>query len=301
MRQFFRLLRISLIKAVDHDQFAVAKGAAYSAIFTLFPAALLVASILVASQSTEAFLREISYAIGRIMPATTRSIVQNYFVGAKPKPIGMLIMTSIITLWTASGVMLSWMEGFHKAYSMPRKMGLVKERLIAFLLVFLAGIPMAFASFLVAFGNIIERWTMYHTGREFSAYILGVAVALRWIIATLTSIAVIALIYHHGLPRTQPWHRVLPGSILATVMWFLATVLFGTYLRHFATYTYIYGSVGTAIALLVWLYLVSLVVLIGAEFNAQRHPRFLFGAHSELNPSTVIPANDRSGTKADED
>ena len=45
----------------------------------------------------------------------------------------------------------------------------------------------------------------------------------------------------------------------------------------------IYGSVGTAIALLIWLYLVSMVVLIGAEFNAVRYPRFLFGAHSDFN------------------
>ena len=153
---------------------------------------------------------------------------------------------------------------------------------------------MAFASFLVAFGNQIERWMMYHAGHEFGAYILGISTAVRWIIATLTSIAVIALVYHHGVPRTQPWHRVLPGAILATVMWFLATVLFGAYLRHFGTYSLIYGSVASAIAVLVWLYLVSLVVLLGAEFNAQRHPRFLFGAHSELKPPSVTSAGNRS-------
>jgi membrane protein len=230
------------------------------------------------------------------MPQGTRSPIQAYFVGAHPRPIGMLVTTSIVTLWTASGVMISWMEGFLKAYEMPRKMTLVKERLTAFLLVFLAGIPMAFASFLVAFGNQIERWMMYHAGHEFGAYILGISTAVRWIIATLTSIAVIALVYHHAVPRTQPWHRVLPGAILATLMWLLATVLFGAYLRHFGTYNLIYGSVASAIAVLVWLYLVSLIVLIGAEFNAQRHPRFLFGAHSELKPPgvTTTPARPKS-------
>jgi membrane protein len=64
-------------------------------------------------------------------------------------------------------------------------------------------------------------------------------------------------------------------------------VLFGTYIRHFAHYDQIYGSVGTAIALLVWLYLISLVVLVGAEFNALRHPRFLFGAHSEIKTNNT--------------
>jgi membrane protein len=294
MVELFRLLKRSLLKALEHDQFGIAKGAAYSAILTLFPAALLVASILVASQSTEAFVREISLAIGRFMPQGTRSPVQAYFVGAHTRPIGMLVTTSALTLWTASGVMISWMEGFHKAYEMPRKPGLVKERLMAFMLVFLAGIPLAFASFLVAFGNQIERWMIYHAGHEFGAYILGISTVVRWIIATLTSIAVIALVYHHAVPRTQPWHRVLPGAILATLMWLLATVLFGAYLRHFGTYNLIYGSVASAIAVLVWLYLVSLIVLIGAEFNAQRHPRFLFGAHSELKPPSVSSAGTRS-------
>ncbi len=287
MWQFLQALRYSFVKAFEHDQFAVAKAAAYSAILTLFPAVLLLASILVMSQSTEVFIREISYAIGRIVPPGTRATILAYFTGAKPRPLGMLITTSLNTLWTSSGVMISWIDGFHKAYCMPRKVTVVKERLTAFMLVFLAGVPMAFASFLVAFGNQIERWSVYHAGHDFGAYILGVSTALRWIIATLTSIAVIALVYHYGVPRTQPWHRVLPGAILATVMWFLATVLFGSYLRHFGDYAVIYGSVGTAIALLIWLYLVSFVVLIGAEFNAQRHPRFLFGAHSELKPPST--------------
>ncbi len=88
MAQFFRLLKRSLLKAIEHDQFGIAKGAAYSAILTLFPAALLVASILVASQSTEAFVREISYAVGKIMPQGTRSPIQAYFTGAHPRPHG---------------------------------------------------------------------------------------------------------------------------------------------------------------------------------------------------------------------
>jgi membrane protein len=178
--------------------------------------------------------------------------------------------------------MISWMEGFRNAYQMPKIWGLVKERMIAFLLVVLAGVPLLFASFLLVFGNQIEGWIMYRVGHELGPYILGLWTALRWIIAGLTSIAVIGLIYHHGVPRTQPWHRVLPGSVLATVLWFVSTVGFGVYLRRFGNYDVIYGSVATAIALLIWLYLVSMVILIGAEFNAVRYPRFLFGAHSDI-------------------
>jgi membrane protein len=283
MSRFLKHLRLAFWRAFEHDAFGVAKGAAFSAILTFFPAILVLASILSRSQRSEVFVREIFRAVGRILPEGTNTAVTQYLTGAKPVQTRFLVWTSILTLWTASGVMISWMEGFRKAYQMPKVWGLIKERLIAFELVVMAGVPMGFASFLVVSGNMIERWTMYHVGHELTPYILGLWTAMRWIIATLTSIAVIGLVYHHGVPRTQPWHRVLPGSVVATLLWVFVTVLFGYYLRRFANYDVIYGSVGTAIALLIWLYLVSMVVLIGAEFNAVRYPRFLFGAHSDFS------------------
>ncbi len=283
MSRFFQHFRLALWRAFQHDAFAVAKAAAFSAILTLFPAVLAVASILSASHTTSLLFRETSHALARILPEGTGASVQHYFTGSRPVSLKFLLTVVAITLWTGSGVMISWMEGFRNAYQMPKMWGLVKERMIAFLLVILAGVPLVFASFLLVFGNQIEQWIMYRVGHELGPYILGLWTALRWIIATLTSIAVIGLIYHHGVPRTQPWHRVLPGSTLATVLWFVSTVIFGIYLRRFGNYDVIYGSVATAIALLIWLYIVSMVILIGAEFNAVRYPRFLFGAHSEIS------------------
>ncbi len=286
MSKFLRHLRLAFWRAFEHDAFAVAKGAAFSAILTFFPAILVLASILSRSQGSEVFVREIFRAVGRILPEGTNATITQYLTGTRPVQTGFLVWTSILTLWTASGVMISWMEGFRHAYQMPKIWGLVKERLIAFLMVVLAGVPMGFASFLVVFGNVIERWTLFQVGHELTPYILGLWTAVRWIIAVLTSIAVIGLVYHHGVPRTQPWHRVLPGAVVATLLWVCVTVSFGWYLRRYANYDVIYGSVGTAIALLIWLYLVSMVVLIGAEFNAVRYPRFLFGTHSRINGDT---------------
>jgi membrane protein len=291
MLRFLKQVQIAVLRTLEHDQFAVAKAAAYSAILTLFPAVLLIASILVASHSTLRLVREISFAIGGIMPSGTAPSILTFFEGRKPAPFRMIVTTSIITLWTGSGVMISWMEGFRRAYQMPKIWDLTKERLMAFLLVGMAGIPMAFASFLLAFGDQIEHWLAFHANRELDLYLLATWTVVRWLIAVATTISVIALIYHHGLPRTQPWHRVLPGSVLATGLWFTSTTIFGWYLRHYADYGVIYGSVGTAIALLVWLYLVSLVILIGAEFNALRYPRYLFGSFSKLERDTASERN----------
>jgi membrane protein len=287
--RFFNLLRLAFWRAFQHDAFAIAKASAYSSIITFFPLLLVVGSVLANSRKTAAYLREITYALDRILPAGSPTAI-SYLQGNSPRSVGLLISASLITLWTASGVMISWMEGFRRCYELPKIWGLIKERMIAFALVILAGTPLTFATILVASGSRIERNILFHLNYEFGLYVLLMWTAIRWLIATLTSIAVIALIYHNAVPRTQPWHSVLPGATLATVLWFLSTALFGWYLQNYADYSIIYGSLGAAIALLVWMYIISLVILIGAEFNAMLFPRAFLGKELKEMPAPQIAA-----------
>jgi membrane protein len=276
MLRFLRLLRLAFWRAFQHDAFSIAKASAYSAILTFFPALLVLGSILATWRKGAPYMREISYALSRILPAGSNTAM-TFLRGASQRPVGLLITASLLTLWTASGVMVSWMEGFRRCYELPKIWDLVQERMISFLLVIFALLPMTFATLLVAFGSKIETDILFYTAREFSPYILLMWAVIRWVIASLTSIAVISLIYHHAVPRTQPWHSVIPGATLATGLWFTATLLFGSYLRHYADYSIFYGSLGAGIALLVWMYMVSLIILVGAEFNAMLFPRAMLG------------------------
>jgi len=272
--RFWRLFRLSVWRAFEHDAFAIAKASAYSSILTFFPALLVLGSVIATIRRGDVYLREISYALGRILPAGSTTAL-SYLRGATHRPVGLLITASLLTIWTASGVIISWMEGFRRAYQLPKTWGLIQERLIAISLVLMAGIPMTFSTILVAFGSRIELRILFYIGHEFGPLVLLLWSLIRWTIAILTSIAVIQLIYHNAVPRTQPWHSVLPGAVLATAMWLGATAFFGWYLQRYADYSIIYGSLGVGIALLVWMYLISLVVLIGAEFNAMLFPRAL--------------------------
>ena len=276
MLRLLRLLRISFWRAFVHDAFATAKASAYSSILTFFPLLFIIGSWLANWRKGGPYLREISYALGSILPAGTNTAL-TYLKGGGKHPGGFLITTSLVTLWTASGVMISWMEGFRRCYELPKTWGLVRERLIAFLLVIFALIPMTFSTLLVAVGSKFETRLLPYIDPDFSAYLLLLWGSMRWLIATLTSISVIALIYHHAVPRTQPWHSVIPGAILATITWFTVTVGFRAYLQHFGDFSTIYGSLGVAMALLVWMYLISLMVLVGAEFNALLFPRAMLG------------------------
>jgi membrane protein len=103
-------------------------------------------------------------------------------------------------------------------------------------------------------------------------------------------VGIIAVIYHLGtdlsthirehlepmvrepwamMRKDWSWRASLPGATVATVMWFVSTLLFGLYVTRYANYGQVYGSLGAAIALLFWLYLIALSVLVGSEFNAQ--------------------------------
>ena len=276
MLRFFRLLRIAFWRAFVHDAFATAKASAYSSILTFFPVLLIIGSALANWRKGAPYLREVSYALGSILPAGG-STALSYMKGAAQHPVSLLTTTSVVTLWTASGVMISWMDGFRRCYELPKTWGLIKERLIAFSLVVFALVPMTFATILVAVGSKFETRLLPYVDPDFSVYVLLLWGGIRWLVATLTSIAVIALIYHHAVPRTQPWHSVMPGAILATILWFSVTIGFRAYLQHFGDFATIYGSLGVAMALLVWMYLISLVVLVGAEFNALLFPRAMLG------------------------
>jgi membrane protein len=274
--RFLRLLRLAFWRAFQHDAFSIAKASAYSSILTFFPLLLVIGSVLASFSRGQAYMRELTIALGSILPVGSATATA-FLKGSAQHSTSLVITTSLLTLWTGSGVMISWMEGFRRSYELPKIWGLVKERMIAFALVILAGIPLTFATILVAAGSNIERSVLFHMNHEFGFYILLMWSAIRWLIATLTSIAVIALIYHNAVPRTQPWHSVLPGAALATAMWLGVTMVFGWYLQHYANYSIMYGSLGAAIALLVWMYLISLVVLVGAEFNAMLFPRAMLG------------------------
>lgn len=274
MLSFMSLLHRAVWRAFEHDAFATAKGAAYSSILTVFPAFLVLASILAVSHQTETFAREVSFAIGRVLPSGTTALALAYFNMSKIRPFRVIFSASIVTLTAASGVFISWMAGFRRAYGiLENPWSFWKERAMALLLIPLSLVPLSFATILVGFGNQLENWFDVHAIYELRGTILFLWTWGRWSIGALTSVAVIALIYHMAIPRTQHWRYVLPGAVLATVLWFVATLGFGWYVTNYANYAVIYGSLAAVIALLVWLYIVSIVMLIGAEFNALMYPK----------------------------
>ena len=100
MLRFLRLLRLAFWRAFLHDLFAIAKAAAYSSILTFFPFLFVVGSGLANWRKGAPYLRELSYALGTILPAGGTTAL-DYLKATAKHPVGLLVTTSLVTLWTA--------------------------------------------------------------------------------------------------------------------------------------------------------------------------------------------------------
>lgn len=256
--------------ALCHSAFQNSKAAAYSAILSLFPTILAITTVLALAPEGNTFLGELSYGFSQILPPDTMMLVQTYFQADHQRSLHLIFVACSIAFFAAMGLMLAIMEGLRRAERMPRNAwNFWKQRLIAVMLVAGTLIPMFFATALITFGHFIEFWIADSANHALQFYVLLFWRILRWLIALLTSIAVLTMIYHFGIPRRRRWQQALPGAILSTGTWFASTLLFGWYVTHFSHYQVVYGSLGAGMATMVWLYIVSLSILFGAEFNAE--------------------------------
>jgi membrane protein len=170
--------------------------------------------------------------------------------------------------------MMSLMEGFRSAYKIPQGRPFWPQRGMAALLVIIAALPLVIASALIVFGSRVELWILTQVGvLETGQRLVGWVSFFSQMIRTLTAIAAIvmgtSLLYYLGHNHPRRLRSVYPGAILATALWWLTTTVFGWYVRNIANYNVLYGSVGAVIALLVWMYLLSIIALFGCEVNAQ--------------------------------
>ncbi len=269
----FWLLQRTVFSAFDHNCLSVAKGAAYSALLSFFPLIASAAAILV--QTRAQFVSDLlERALSQIVPPGSEDLVLRQFSVTGSRPILLLILAAVISLWAASGVVKSLIEGFHAAYHVPKDRGILHGSVVAFALVLLAAVPLVAASLLILFGGQIERIALYWMKVDpIWTPLAGLWELLsrlaRYVLAFATTVTVSATLYYFGPYRRQRWRYVWPGAILATLLWLAATSGFAWYVTHMGHYNVMYGSIGAGIALLVWMYLIAIVALIGCEFNAQ--------------------------------
>jgi len=222
-------------------------------------------------------LNVLSSLLWEAVPPGTEDLILNRLATAGRRPLSLLIAAGMLSLWAASGLMLSLMDGFDAVYKVRTKRSLLRKRLVAALLVFVTALPAVGASVMILFGARSEQSLLQWLGRDSVApltgwVLLGGRVA-RYAVALAGIISSTLLLYYIAPHRWQSFRQLLPGALVATGLWLAATSAFAWYARNIANYNVMYGSIGAAIALLVWMYLLAVIALVGCAFNAVREKR----------------------------
>ena len=230
----------------------------------LFPALLFLVA-LISFLPVNGLLDGITSMLARIAPGDVIEIVQDQILKIAHDKNGSLLTLGMLgTIWSMSSGLDAIISTLNEAYDIEegRPWWQVKATAIGLTLSLAAFIVISMALLIVG-PTLIAAW--FNLGPAFTM-VWNVA---RWpIVFALTAFG-IAIIYYYAPDTEQEWIWITPGSVLATFLWIATSVGFKFYVTNFSSYNATYGAIGGVIVLMLWFYVSSLAVLIGAELNAE--------------------------------
>ena len=254
--------------AVTRDRvLLVAAGVAFYGLLAVFPAItalMAVAGLLYEPSELVAALEGVS----RIVPSDVAAILLDQaraVAGGAEEGLTLgLVLGLGLALWSASAGVGSLIEGLNVAYGEVEERGFVRLRAMTLLLTLatIAGV-LAAAALIVAVPVVLAVMPV--------APGVGAAVeALRYVPLALLFVGGVLTLYRVGPCRTPArWRWLIVGALAASALWLAASMGFSLYVRNFASYNETFGSIAGVIVLLTWMWLSAVVVLLGAELNAE--------------------------------
>jgi membrane protein len=245
----------------------LAGGVAFFAFLALFPAMIAALTLygLVSDPATVA--GQIS-SLAQLLPETARPLVTDQLNsvaagGGGALSVG-LIVSLLAAVWSASGGTMNLIKATNVAYDEDESRGFIKLRGIALLLTLGAVVFLLLAVALVAVvPALFNALGLAGVG-------LVIAQIVRWVLLVVLVVVALAIVYRVAPDRDAPrFAWVSTGAIVATVLWVIGSILFSLYVSNFGSYNKTYGALAGVIVLMLWLYLTSYVVLLGAEINAE--------------------------------
>src|SRR5436305_231648 len=246
---------------------AVAAGVVFYALLALFPAitALVSSYALFARGST---INNHLATLAGMLPSGAFDIVQdqvNRVLAKGDVKLGFAFAFSfLLAVWSANGGTNAMMDALNVAYEEEEKRGFFKLNSVSLAFTF-GGLIAA----LLAIGSIVAVPIILATIGLGSVADAVLRIG-RWPVLIIAMLLGLALLYRYGPSRRSArWQWLTPGSLFATVTWLLGSALLSFYLSNYANYDATYGSLGAAIGLMVWMWMSTIVVLLGAELNAE--------------------------------
>jgi membrane protein len=253
---------------IDEDRLlAVAAGVVFYLLLALFPAITAFVSFYGLFAKAATVSDHLALLAG-LLPAGGFDIVQEQIARIVAKgdaKLGLGFVFGLgLALWSANAGMKAIIDALNVVYDENEKRSFIRLNLVslAFTLAAIAALLDAIGA-IVVFPLVLARFGL-GSMTETLVWIL------RWPALFLVVLTGLALIYRYGPSRREPrWEWLMPGTVLAVVLWLAGSALFSWYLANFADYDATYGSLGAAIGLMMWMWLSVIVVLFGAELNSE--------------------------------
>jgi membrane protein len=270
----------------------IAGGVTFFVLLALFPglAGLISLYGLIADSST---INQHLSNLDGVLPEGAMQILREQLqqlTSQPPQKLGFATLASLaISLWSANGGIKAIFEGLNSVYEEDEKRSFIKLNAIS-----LALTMGALAFVIVALLTItVVPTVLSFVGLPSVSEIVNYA---RWPALLVVASLMIATIYRFGPSREQPqWRWISPGSIFAAVTWIAASLLFSWYTSHFGSYNKTYGSLGAAVGFMTWIWISTMVILIGAKLNAELEHQ----TSSDTTTGTPVSAGDRGAKMAD--
>lgn len=254
----------------NDDVFNRAAELAYFFFFSLFPALIFLTSILglFAGPGTRVHDMLLQY-IGTALPGDAFRMVQKVLdETTKASGGGKITFGLLVTLWSASAAMTSVQDTLNAVYDVREERPLWKAKGIAIALTVVCSILMLVALTVILYGNMLAEFVGNHIGLS-DAMTLAWKV-VQWPIALFFLALVFSITYYFAPDVEQRhWEWLTPGAVVGMLTWIIASVVLRIYLHFFNSYSATYGSLGAVIILLTWFYVTGLMLLLGAEVNAE--------------------------------
>jgi membrane protein len=261
------LFKRTMVEVWADDCFNLAAQLAYYFFLALFPALLFLVAI-ISFIPISGLLDTITSTLARVAPGEVIAIVQDQVLKiAHAKDGGLLTLGMMGTIWSVSSGVNAIITTLNAAYDIQEGRPWWKVKLIAI------GLTVSLAAFIVA-SVVLVMVGPTLAGKIASWFYLGPAFTWTWnilqwpVVFALVAFA-IAIIYYYAPDAQQEWIWITPGSVFATALWIVTSLVFKFYVSNFTSYNASYGAIGGVIVLMLWFYVSSLAVLVGAELNAE--------------------------------
>lgn len=260
-------LRRTYADLVRNHTLQMAAALSYYFVLSLFPALILLSAAVAYLPVPDLFNQTLAL-LGRFLPPDTMGLVRRVLADVITPNRGTFLSFGILgTLWAASGGFAATIEALNMAYEVKDDRPFWKTRPLAVGLAIVIGFLLMIALSVMIVGPKFGEWL---AGR---VHLTSVFVLLwpyiHWTIAAVFTILAVEIVYFFAPNVKQRFLATLPGAVLAVGCWIGLSYLLGFYFRHFADFNKTYGTLGAAVALMVWLYWTGFAMLVGAELNAE--------------------------------